>query len=177
MRKFNTGATRDDDKEKPDYEGFLSPLVIKRYGEYMSKHRVQADGKIRASDNWQQGIPKDAYMKSLWRHLMDLWMEHRGHVSRDGIEDAICGIMFNSMGYLHEILKEKTLIEELSDRISNALVGKTVYTKEMINYSLMNFKCRHKFNPVDLKCVKCGKSKAEIEDEQDEKKRTKGTRT
>jgi hypothetical protein len=106
-REFSTGATRDTSANKPDYEGFLSPTVLKRYGKYMNKHRLQSDGKLRDSDNWQKGIPKDVYIKSLWRHLMDLWLEHRGSESRDGIEDALCGLMFNSMGYLHEILKEK----------------------------------------------------------------------
>ena len=105
MRKFTTGATRDEDTTKPDYEGFISPIVIKRFGEYMNKHRIQADGAVRDSDNWQRGIPKDAYIKSLLRHIMDLWLEHRGYKSREGVEDALCAIMFNSMGYLHEVLK------------------------------------------------------------------------
>ena len=106
MRKFKTGATRDEEKDKLDYEGFLSPIVLERYAQYMHKHRYQADGKLRDSDNWQKGIPKDVYMKSLWRHFMDLWTEHRGGKSRDGIEDALCGILFNVMGYLYEHLKE-----------------------------------------------------------------------
>ena len=29
MRKFETGATRNDDSNKYDYEGFLSPLILK----------------------------------------------------------------------------------------------------------------------------------------------------
>ena len=113
MRKLNTGATRDADDNKFDYEGFLSPIVIRRFGEYMHQHRKQADGKLRASDNWQKGIPKDQYVKSLWRHFHDLWMLHRGYKAVDdkgqvvGIEDAICGILFNAMGYLHEYLVEK----------------------------------------------------------------------
>lgn len=107
MRQFSTGATRDDDTGKYDYEGFLSPLVIKRYGEYMHKHRVQADGNMRDSDNWQKGIDKSAYVKSAWRHFHDWWMEHRGYPSREGLEDALCAVMFNAMGYLHEILREK----------------------------------------------------------------------
>lgn len=107
IRKFKSGATRDIDFNKPDYEGFLSSIVIKRYGEYMNKHRIQPNEKLRDSDNWQKGIPKDAYIKSLFRHFMDLWLEHRGFKSREGIEEALCAIMFNSMGYLHEILKEK----------------------------------------------------------------------
>jgi len=107
MRKFETGATRNEDNSKLDYEGFLCPLVLERFATYMHKHRIQDDGSLRSSDNWQKGIPKEAYMKSGWRHFHDWWMEHRGHESREGIEDALCGLLFNVQGYLHEILKEK----------------------------------------------------------------------
>lgn len=109
MRTFEGGATRDSDHDKPDYEGYLSPSVIKRFGQYMLKHQQQADGSIRASDNWQcgQGIPQDAYIKSAFRHFMDWWCEHRGNPSREGIEDAACALLFNVMGYLHEHLKTK----------------------------------------------------------------------
>ena len=107
IRTFESGATRDTDEGKYDYEGFLSPLVLERYAEYMHKHRVQADGKLREADNWQKGIPKDAYMKSAFRHFMDWWKEHRGLKSREGIEDALMALLFNVMGYAHAILKEK----------------------------------------------------------------------
>ena len=106
MRKFTTGATRNNDEDKYDYEGFLSPLVLERFGEYMHKHREQEDGSLGDSDNWQKGIPKDAYMKSGFRHFFDWWKEHRGYKSREGLEDALCGLMFNIQGYLHEHLKE-----------------------------------------------------------------------
>ena len=52
MRNFDTGATRDTDKGKNDYEGFYSPLVVEAFGDYMTKHQLQADGKLRDSDNW-----------------------------------------------------------------------------------------------------------------------------
>jgi len=107
MREFDTGATRDTDVGKNDYEGFFSPLVVKRFGDYMTKHRKQADGKLRSADNWQKGIPKDAYIKSAWRHFLDWWMEHRNIPSREGLEDALCALMFNIMGYLYEVLKTK----------------------------------------------------------------------
>ncbi len=107
MRNFKSGATRDDNKNKPDYEGFLSPLVIEAYGNYMHKHRKQADGKLRDSDNWQKGMPKNAYIKSAWRHFMDIWKEHRGYKSREGLEDALMALLFNIMGYAYEILKEE----------------------------------------------------------------------
>jgi len=37
---------------------------------------------------------------------MDWWLEHRGQASREGVEDAICALLFNVQGYLHEHLKE-----------------------------------------------------------------------
>ena len=109
MRTFDSGATRDSDDTKLDYEGFLSPYVLRRYAEYMNKHRVQADGETRESDNWQKGIPLHAYMKSLWRHLIELWtlhrLSHRGPVRREPFEEALCAIIFNASGYLHETVK------------------------------------------------------------------------
>jgi hypothetical protein len=107
IRRFETGATRDTDLNKPDYEGFLSPLVVEAYGRYMNRHRFQSDGTIRDSDNWQKGMPRSVYIKSAWRHFMDWWMEHRGYGSREGMTYALCGLLFNVMGYLHEHLKEQ----------------------------------------------------------------------
>jgi len=115
MHRFPTGAIRESDHNKLDFEGFLSPLVLERYAQYMAKHQAQADGNVRASDNWQRGIPLNVYVKSLWRHFMDLWFLHRGH-SRTELwngqtlpldrTEACCAILFNVMGYLHELLKE-----------------------------------------------------------------------
>jgi hypothetical protein len=106
MRQFDTGATRDSEDGKLDYEGFISPLVLKRYAEYMHKNRVQADGNLRSSDNWQKGIPRDAYMKSAWRHFVDWWKYHRNQNAGDQKfgEEVICALLFNAMGYLHEVL-------------------------------------------------------------------------
>ena len=126
MRTFDTGATRDTDDYKFDYEGFFSPLAVQRYAEYMHSHRKQADGKLRDSDNWQRGIPLTAYIKSLFRHFIDLWCIHRGHAVKDRRdshevtrEEALCAIIFNSFGYLHEIEKQKAAdlnpFDDLSD--------------------------------------------------------------
>lgn len=106
MRTFETGATRDQDSSKLDFEGFLSPAVLVAFAEYMHKHRIQPDGRLRDSDNWQKGMPKTAYMKSGWRHFVDWWLLHRGLPARENIVDALCALMFNAMGYLHEVLKE-----------------------------------------------------------------------
>lgn len=116
IRKFDTGATRDVETGKFDYEGFLSPPVLEEYGRYMNEHRKQSDGNLRDSDNWQKGIPLTLYMKSLWRHFFSMWKIHRGyevHDERDGhvvtLIEAACGILFNTMGYMHEHLTKKIL--------------------------------------------------------------------
>jgi hypothetical protein len=111
MRVFEGGATRHKSDHKYDYEGFISPLVVREYGRYMHSHRQQADGSLRDSDNWTNGMPKREYVKSLFRHFHDVWMITRGFVAKDFdgkrvcIKDALCAIIFNASGYLHEILK------------------------------------------------------------------------
>jgi len=107
IRRFGTGAIRSSDHGKVDYEGFLSPLVIERYGRYMLKHEILPDGSRRESDNWQKGIEKSSYMKSAWRHFMDMWRLHReGRGCSEEAQEAQCALLFNIMGYLHESIKE-----------------------------------------------------------------------
>jgi hypothetical protein len=112
VRQFESGATRSADAGRYDPEGFLSPIVLERFCEYMNKHRLQPDGSIRGSDNWQKGIPLATYAKGMWRHFLHFWTRHRGHVVRDdmsaaSIEEDLCAILFNVQGYLFEVLKEK----------------------------------------------------------------------
>lgn len=110
IRKYETGATRDTDENKLKYEGFISPLVEKRFAEYMHVHRRQPDGNLRAPDNWQRGIPLSDYADSLVRHVQDFRLHVDGFaaeaVSQD-LEDVLCAIRFNVDGYLFEILKQK----------------------------------------------------------------------
>ena len=108
-RLFETGATRDADDSKLDYEGFISPLVWTRFAEYMHKCRtrnVPPGQTMRSSDNWQKGIPLDAYMKSGFRHFMDWWFGHRWDLVD---EEALCALLFNVQGYLHEMLKKRLI--------------------------------------------------------------------
>ena len=114
VRTFDTGANRDLDNGKLDYEGFLSPLALRAYATFMHFNRSLADGSTRASDNWQKGIPKDVYVKSGWRHWMALWSIHRGWgAAKETIVWAACGVLFNVSGLLHELLKADP---ELLDR-------------------------------------------------------------
>jgi len=118
VRTFETGATRDSDADKPDYEGFLSIPFLRAFGRYMTAHRIQPDGNVRASDNWQKGIPRDQYIKSAFRHFMDLWELHRGGTpidprTRQPIteDEACCALFFNVQGYYHELERERLALD------------------------------------------------------------------
>jgi hypothetical protein len=122
MREFSTGATRDGDTTKFDYDGFISPLTTRAYGEYMHKHRVQSDGTLRSSANWQRGIPIPTYRSSMARHYQDVksilwgWYCVSGQATDQGPQDileALCGLKFNVDGLIHEIMKRKVRGEDL----------------------------------------------------------------
>ena len=112
LRTFVTGATRDTGSEKLEPYGFISPLVLHRFSEYMHGHRKQSDNSRRDSDNWQKGFPRASYRHSLLRHLMDWWLVSRGLEPRYGTspltptneQDLLCAVLFNVQGLLHELL-------------------------------------------------------------------------
>ena len=110
IRTFSLGATRDNDINKLDYEGFNSPLVDKCYAAYLNKHRIQSNGNLRDSDNWQKLFGDDHFsvcMKSLCRHVVDARLAHRGHASEQPIIDSLCGIIFNANAYLLKLMLEE----------------------------------------------------------------------
>lgn len=131
LETFPTGATRHNDSEKLDFEGFISPLALESYAKYMHTHRKQADGSLRDSDNWQKGIPLAKYMKSLWRHVFAAWKIHRGYTLEKELiggewktptmEDCLNGILFNTFGYLHEYLKGRQSAQINPQAIKNQL--------------------------------------------------------
>lgn len=120
MREFDTGATRDTDEGKFDYEGFLCPLALERYAAYMHAHRKQADGNMRDSDNWQRGLPVKECVKSMFRHFVDLWKLNRNYAVVDqkddgyiDMEETCCAIIFNAFSILSTKQKEKLQIPEI----------------------------------------------------------------
>ena len=130
VKMLPSGATRSAEGGKFDYEGFINPGVLFEYSKYLHKHRVQADGSFRDSDNWQKGMSNDDYMKPLLRHTMDAWLIHRGYAvykekaeqgeathigtglelvpiswHRTSLKDSLCGIIFNASGYILNLIK------------------------------------------------------------------------
>lgn len=110
MRKFDTGATRDTAEGKLEYSECLSPAVLEAYAKYMLKHAEQPDGSRRPGGNWKKGIPQDSYMSSMFRHFHDVWMLHEGRFRPESgvdMEEALCALTFNVMGYLDTLLTER----------------------------------------------------------------------
>ena len=112
MREFESGSTRDEVEDKLNYIKALSPIVMQRYVKYLGEHRTQADGTKRDWDNWKKGIPKETYLEGEDRHHRAIWLLLQGYPAFDNhgpvtLEDSLCGVIFNSMGMLHEVLKEK----------------------------------------------------------------------
>lgn len=109
IRTFDTGATRDTDQGKLEYRRFLSMPAVKRYCEYMREHRKQSDGQLRDPDNWKKGIPLNVYADSLYRHVQEFAQQLElpsGAVHElAAVEETLCAIIFNAMGYLHELRK------------------------------------------------------------------------
>lgn len=119
IRHFDSGATRNIDTSKFDYEAFLNPEALHAYAAFMHEHRLQKDGSLRDGDNWQKGLPFAAYAKSLVRHAFDLWRMHRGYAVTNpdtGLphtkQELCCAILFNAFGYLKELVDPSAINEE-----------------------------------------------------------------
>ena len=137
IQQFPTGATRSSDEGKNAYDGFLSMPAIEEFGDYMTRHRLQADGSLRDPDNWQKGMPLASYVSSLLRHTLELVGLQRGYVSHrmkrefqaERLTDleflkreTACAIWFNVQGFLHVTVtpKQDPLIgSEARDRFRN----------------------------------------------------------
>ena len=117
-RVFETGADCSSDAGKPHPSRAWSPLVIAKFAEYMRRHNCDAQPKPRREDQWQLGFPQDSFIESAWRHLEAVWAIHQGYEWRDDrgnlvdLEEALCGVIFNVQGYLHQLLFDKLPAEQ-----------------------------------------------------------------
>lgn len=103
VREFPTGARRDTEVGKNRFAASLSPWAIEELVSYMRRHNSQAH---RREDNWKAGMPLDSFMESLFRHFHHAWKLHAsGAVGGQEMKDALCGVLFNAQGYLHELVK------------------------------------------------------------------------
>jgi len=131
---FSTGASRSTDADKIDYEGHINPEVLAIFGEYMHAHRVQRDGRIRGSDNWQRGIPVYRYVKSLIRHTFEFWRMWRGHAAFNPdahgrvftLKEVLSAILFNVMGIIYELERRDQAVHNDDISLDKVMVPTSV---------------------------------------------------
>jgi hypothetical protein len=89
IRTFGTGAVRDSNKGKsrPD---LISPYFTNRLGFRLAYGIEKGYGE----NNWKRGIPNEAFLESLERHLVAYKMGKTD-------EDHAAAIAFNIMGIIH----------------------------------------------------------------------------
>ena|SRR5450631_3414633 len=108
IRTFATGATRSPLADKLEYDGYLNPLVLKRFAEYMRKHQTQSNGERRASDNWQLNIPMASLHDSKKRHDHDVWLHIKGYPEEatESMEESLCAAIFGNMAMLKQVMEQ-----------------------------------------------------------------------
>jgi len=97
MRKFKTGAVRDDDTDKEKYQETISWRAFKRYAKYMTGKQSRY-GK----GNFKKGIPVDAYEDSMMRHVQKYFENKYEDGQMEKEEDHLSAILFNVLGIMHE---------------------------------------------------------------------------
>lgn len=126
MREFESGATRNSVEGKLSYMRALSPEVLRRYVQYLAKHRQTPKG-LRAFDNWKKGIDQDTYCDSLLRHSFDAWLTLMGYKPSDTtytLEELLCAIIFNAQGWLFELIHAEGR-EQLAAKVDTVQPAKT----------------------------------------------------
>lgn len=121
MVGFTGGAMRSNGAARIDPLGYISPKAMQVYYDYMLRNQQLPDGRRRRSDNWKAGMPVPRYATSLLRHTHDFhtqWDDLKHGSAPDDyatlqlMREALCGLVFNAMGMLHEMEMGADLLEE-----------------------------------------------------------------
>ena len=97
IRKFKTGAIRDNDTTKPDFIETVSWTAFRKFGEYMTSKKSRY-----GAGNFKKGIPIESYEQSLVRHIQKYLENKYENGNQEKNEDHISAIVFNAFGILHE---------------------------------------------------------------------------
>lgn len=97
IRKFDSGAVRDSDKNKESYVETISWVAFRRYSQYMTGKKNKY-----GAGNFKKGIPIESYEESLVRHLVKYLSNKYENEDLEKNEDHLSAIIFNTFGIMHE---------------------------------------------------------------------------
>jgi hypothetical protein len=96
IRKFLSGAIRDNDDTKEDYIETISWKAMKRYAQYMTGKK-----KKYGAGNFKKGITDNSYEQSLLRHIQKYLSNKHELGNCEVEEDHLSAIVFNVFGLIH----------------------------------------------------------------------------
>ncbi len=94
LRDFGTGATRSKDADGERYD-LISPFALRRVA------KIMAEGaKTHGSANWEKGVPLDATLNHLERHLQ-MWKMEQKTGKKLGADDHMAKVVWGAMAICH----------------------------------------------------------------------------
>lgn len=93
IRLFPSGAIRSDNRGRERYD-WISPLALKELAQYLS-----VTENSFASDNYYKGIPPEACVESMMRHLNDFRI--------NGNKKEAVGALFNALALVHTLVLQE----------------------------------------------------------------------
>ena len=94
LRFFESGATRSEDAEEERFD-LVSPFAMQRIA------RVYAEGaKTQGSANWERGVPLDATLNHLERHLQ-MWKAEVKSGKKIGEDDHMAKVAWGAFAIMH----------------------------------------------------------------------------
>ena len=97
MRRFKSGAIRDDDNGKEEYVETIAWRSLKRYAQYMTAKKSKY-----GQGNFKKGIPIESYENSLIRHIQKYLENKYENGTTENEEDHLSACAFNIFGIMFE---------------------------------------------------------------------------
>ena len=94
LRVFKSGATRSEDAEEERFD-LISAFALQRLA------RVYAEGaKTHGSANWERGVPLDATLNHMERHLQ-MWKAEVKSGEKIGEDDHMAKVAWGAFAIMH----------------------------------------------------------------------------
>jgi hypothetical protein len=120
IRVFETGAIRSDNTGRERFD-FISPLALKELAQYLATTENSF-----AQVNYYKGIPEDACLESLLRHINDYQL--------NGKKIEAVALLFNAVALVHTIaLKERG--EYVKVQEGTRLISESEYKNLNVTYN------------------------------------------